>query len=273
VLRKFVRVAPVLNLHVGGRIIGTTAEHPFFVEGKGWTPAFDLTIGDRVLLEDGQYLGVEGVADSGRVETVYNIEVEGDHTYFVGEQTWGWAVWSHNSNYGDGAWHSLMGGTRIRKVGDKWWKEVDPSRGSLWQWYARKSLDRQIRGLEKLGNMAVEFNVIGAGRGIRLVTKDAGRFTGSWLDVRKSWVRGSWRMKNPFNDIRRGNMGAGGRIFDPALPAGGVFVKGGLVFVSLGGGAWFIYFYCMTRISWARNLDVSPYGRQCHPYPAFQHIQ
>jgi len=101
VLRKFVRVAPVLNLHVGGRIIGTTAEHPFFVEGKGWTPAFDLTIGDRVLLEDGQCLRVEGVADSGRVETVYNIEVEDDHTYFVGEQNWGWAVWSHNSSYPD----------------------------------------------------------------------------------------------------------------------------------------------------------------------------
>jgi len=96
VLRKFVRVAPVLNLHVGGRVIGTTAEHPFFVEDKGWTPAFDLKIGDRVLLEDGQCLRVEGVADSGRVETVYNIEVEGDHTYFVGEQNWGWAVWSHN---------------------------------------------------------------------------------------------------------------------------------------------------------------------------------
>jgi len=96
VLRKFVRVAPVLNLHVGGRIIGTTAEHPFFVEGKGWTPAFDLRIGDRVLLEDGQCLRVEGIGDSGRVETVYNIEVENDHTYFVGEKNWGWAVWSHN---------------------------------------------------------------------------------------------------------------------------------------------------------------------------------
>ena len=97
VLRKFVRVAPVLNLHVGGRVIGTTAEHPFFVEDKGWTPAFDLRIGDRVLLEDGKCLRVEGVADSGRVETVYNIEVENDHTYFVGEQNWGWAVWSHNT--------------------------------------------------------------------------------------------------------------------------------------------------------------------------------
>jgi len=34
VLRTFVRVSPILNLRVGGRIIGTTAEHPFFVRGK-----------------------------------------------------------------------------------------------------------------------------------------------------------------------------------------------------------------------------------------------
>jgi len=109
VLRKFVRVAPVLNLHIGGRVIGTTAEHPFFVEGKGWTPAFDLRIGDRVLLEDGQCLRVEGIGDSGRVETVYNIEVENDHTYFVGEKNWGWAVWSHNATYAE----ILASGARV----------------------------------------------------------------------------------------------------------------------------------------------------------------
>lgn len=38
----------------------------------------------------------EGVADSGRVETVYNLEVEGDHTYFVGDGIWGFDVWAHN---------------------------------------------------------------------------------------------------------------------------------------------------------------------------------
>lgn len=39
----------------------------------------------------------EGKADTGRVETVYNLEVEGDHTYFVGCNEWVWAVWAHNA--------------------------------------------------------------------------------------------------------------------------------------------------------------------------------
>src|SRR5260370_516876 len=42
----FVRTSPVLRLHVGGRVITTTAEHPFWVEGKGWTPAGELCEGD-----------------------------------------------------------------------------------------------------------------------------------------------------------------------------------------------------------------------------------
>jgi hypothetical protein len=108
VLRKFVRVSPVLNLHVGGRRIGTTREHPFYADGKGWTPAGELVAGDRVLLKSGDWLRVDGVADGGRVETVYNLEVEGDHTYFVGGAYWGFAVWAHNAD------------CNIEKVGDEY---------------------------------------------------------------------------------------------------------------------------------------------------------
>jgi len=28
---------------------------------------------------------------------VYNLEIEGDHTYFVGCVEWGFSVWAHNS--------------------------------------------------------------------------------------------------------------------------------------------------------------------------------
>ncbi|MBY0456779.1 MAG: HINT domain-containing protein, partial [Gemmataceae bacterium] len=103
VLQRFVRVSPVLNLHAGGQIIGTTGEHPFWAEGKGWVPAGALQIGDVLLSHDGQTVAVEGVADSGRVETVYNVEVDEHHTYFVGCQEWGFSVWAHNANQcGDG---------------------------------------------------------------------------------------------------------------------------------------------------------------------------
>ena len=48
--------------------------------------------------KNGQRLPVEGVADSGQIETVYNVTVEEDHTYFVGSEEWGFDVWAHNYN-------------------------------------------------------------------------------------------------------------------------------------------------------------------------------
>ena len=97
VLRLFVRVAPVRNLHVGGRVIRTTAEHPFWVLGRGWLAAGFLQAGDVVLSHDDRLLAVEAVTESGEVTTVYNLEVEGCHTYFVGCQEWGFSVWAHNA--------------------------------------------------------------------------------------------------------------------------------------------------------------------------------
>ncbi len=96
VLQTFVRISPVLNLHVRGKVIGTTGEHPFYVLGKDWTAARELAIGDVLLSHDGQHVLVDGVADSGRIETVYNVEVEHDHTYFVGDDGTEWSVWAHN---------------------------------------------------------------------------------------------------------------------------------------------------------------------------------
>jgi hypothetical protein len=100
VLRKFVRVSEILNLHIGGRTIGTTGEHPHWVVNKaGFVPAAFLEPGDVVLSDDGQLLPVERVEHTGQVETVYNLEVEGTHTYFVTGEGWGFSVWAHNANY------------------------------------------------------------------------------------------------------------------------------------------------------------------------------
>jgi hypothetical protein len=48
----FERVGLVLELEVGGRTIGTTAEHPFYVLGKGWTAAGELKPSDRIVVLD-----------------------------------------------------------------------------------------------------------------------------------------------------------------------------------------------------------------------------
>jgi hypothetical protein len=96
----FVRTAPVVNLHVGGVIIRTTAEHPFWVRGKGWQPTAFLEIGDELRSRDGKWVTVQGVADSGEVTTVYNLRVAEHHTYFVGARDWGFSVWAHNTYSG-----------------------------------------------------------------------------------------------------------------------------------------------------------------------------
>jgi len=96
-----IRSGYLMTLHVNGRVIGTTSEHPFWVEGKGWRLAGELRAGDLLQMHDGNWLAVEGVEETGRVETVYNVEVEDFHTYFVGSNEWGFSVWAHNRDYAD----------------------------------------------------------------------------------------------------------------------------------------------------------------------------
>ncbi len=80
-------------MHVAGEILETTAEHPFFVFGKGWKAAFELEIGDLLMTCAGLLVPVEGVADSGRVEPVYNWRIAEYHTYFVSASEDGASVW------------------------------------------------------------------------------------------------------------------------------------------------------------------------------------
>ena len=95
----FVRLAPIMELVVGARLIRTTPEHPFFVRGRGWVCAKELTAGDRLCSEDGTTVAVERIADSGELATVYNVRVADFHTYFVGSRAWGFSVWAHNAEY------------------------------------------------------------------------------------------------------------------------------------------------------------------------------
>lgn len=92
----FTRVAPIWNVHVAGQILRTTAEHPFWVELRGWIPAAMLEIGDVLLTRDGRQVPVEGVADSGEVKTVYNWRIGDYHTYFVSATEEGASLWAHN---------------------------------------------------------------------------------------------------------------------------------------------------------------------------------
>jgi hypothetical protein len=98
VLDVFKRSARIWNLHVGGRIVGTTIEHPFYEDTRSWTSVGHLRINERIVgMEPFATTPVEGVADSGRSGDVYNLRVEDCHTYFVGGDDWGFSLWAHNA--------------------------------------------------------------------------------------------------------------------------------------------------------------------------------
>ena len=128
---KFQRTGCILHLHVGGEVIRTTPEHPFYVEGKGWTAAGALQPGDRIATLSGEWVGVEEVFDTRLYEPVYNLRVAEFHTYFVGGEQWGFAPWAHNA-YLPGAEQAYAqeGYTDVRRA--LYWRnqlDVDYQRG------------------------------------------------------------------------------------------------------------------------------------------------
>lgn len=89
--------AAIVELRVGGQVIRTTAEHPFFVRRRGWTAAAEIRPGDAVSTDAAGWIKVDDVRATSETVPVYNMRVADYHTYFVGSANWGFAVWVHNS--------------------------------------------------------------------------------------------------------------------------------------------------------------------------------
>jgi hypothetical protein len=102
VTTKFIHEnAEILDLRIEGsdEFIGTTASHPFWSEDRQqFVAAGDLRVGENLLLADDTIRPVESVARRATRETVYNIEVDEEHVFYVGED----GVLVHNECEG---WH------------------------------------------------------------------------------------------------------------------------------------------------------------------------
>ncbi|WP_165226160.1 polymorphic toxin-type HINT domain-containing protein [Aquisphaera insulae] len=76
--------APTLRLRIGGETITATGIHRFWKAGHGWTMARELKPGDRVRM-----VGASAVVESVEPDTiqpVYNLEIEGNSDFFVGQR-------------------------------------------------------------------------------------------------------------------------------------------------------------------------------------------
>jgi RHS repeat-associated protein len=74
--------------------IGATLEHPFRVVGRGWVGAGALAAGDQLeSLDVTSVLRVVKVEHGRQPRATYNLEIDSDHSYFVGKQ----GAWVHNA--------------------------------------------------------------------------------------------------------------------------------------------------------------------------------
>ena len=98
---------PTLEITTTAGTITTTSTHPFYVQGRGWTPAADLRRGDRLKTPDnttspdttddtarttgadagptgdGEAVAVLTIQPTGRTTTVHNLTVRNTHNYHV----------------------------------------------------------------------------------------------------------------------------------------------------------------------------------------------
>nr|WP_286118981.1 polymorphic toxin-type HINT domain-containing protein [Thermoactinomyces sp. DSM 45891] len=93
-------VDEIYEVYVSDQKIETTAEHPFWVEGKGWTKVKDLREGDKLQTSEGKRIPIDKIVVKKKHATVYNIEVEGYHTYFVSNLN----IFVHNKAMKSPAW-------------------------------------------------------------------------------------------------------------------------------------------------------------------------
>jgi RHS repeat-associated protein len=102
VLRTSQNYTPILKLVAGDRVILTTAEHPFWIVGKGWIDAHQIEKGDLVIGATGETTPITAIEGPLPPATVYNLEIKDYHTYLVTGPLWGFSVWSHNNAGLDG---------------------------------------------------------------------------------------------------------------------------------------------------------------------------
>jgi hypothetical protein len=116
--------AEILDLRIEGsnKLIGTTASHPFWSEDRQqFVAAGDLRIGENLLLADDTTRKLESLTRRENRETVYNIEVDGEHVFYVGED----GVLVHNScrrcssgtDDGPGHWRRFKTGLALARKG------------------------------------------------------------------------------------------------------------------------------------------------------------
>jgi RHS repeat-associated protein len=124
-----------------GESIETTAEHPFYIKGKGWNPASSLKVGEALQLHNGTTVVIKEIETSVRLEKVYNLTVANTHNYFVGED----GVLVHNAGKGKGGKKKCSKKSEKEKATDipSWAEGLKPEPGESLEDFLERILNKK----------------------------------------------------------------------------------------------------------------------------------
>lgn len=84
VVKSFERkTQEIYEITTDNQKIFVTAEHPFYIKGKGWVKVKNIQAGEVFKTKNSSIERVTSIKNEKHQEVVYNIEVEGNHNYFI----------------------------------------------------------------------------------------------------------------------------------------------------------------------------------------------
>jgi hypothetical protein len=142
--------ANVIDVHVSGLAepIGTTDTHPFWSEDRQtFVPAGELRVGEELRSLTGGQVRVTAIRPRGPPEAVYNLDVDGEHVYYVADS----GLLVHNNCLGNnmvkaGQYGDV--GTAAHHIVAKNHKMADGARRILYDLgFTEKDLDKAFNGV------------------------------------------------------------------------------------------------------------------------------
>jgi len=154
--RTFERHAPsYYTLQTEAETFHVTEEHPFWVQGRGWTPVRELQPGDPIATATGDVLVLQAIPVESPLE-VFNLSVAQTESYFVGAS----GLWAHNANCDIPAPYRAPKSPSGYRIG--------ASDGGSGQWVERGRPDsdayryqQQVTGAPRNGTRVPEYQVNG----------------------------------------------------------------------------------------------------------------
>jgi Bacterial toxin 30/Pretoxin HINT domain len=178
-------------------VVHTNKKHPFLTTEKGFVPVGELSVGMHVVRADGSVGIITRWTVVSGSQTMYNLEVEQDHTFTVGDGQW--VVHNCTSGFDSTGGMDLRGASyeqitaRLPEEVRDQFRELNPiegraTQGRWWSW--KTDIESWTVRIHSADGEAPGGSNSATGWILRVIKKVKGANTGDWvMNAQGQWMR------------------------------------------------------------------------------------